>query len=32
MVDKLVLRVGGEKDEDLADTVGVRTLRVREAL
>ena len=29
LVDKLALRAGGEKDEDLADTVGVCTLRVR---
>jgi len=28
LVDKLALRAGGEKDEDLADTVGVTTLRV----
>jgi DNA topoisomerase-1 len=28
LVDKLALRAGGEKDEDLADTVGVCTLRV----
>ena len=27
LVDKLALRAGGEKDEDLADTVGVCTLR-----
>ena len=27
-MDKLALRAGGEKDEDLADTVGVTTLRV----
>lgn len=29
LVDKLALRAGGEKDDDLADTVGVCTLRVR---
>jgi DNA topoisomerase-1 len=28
LVDKLALRAGGEKDDDLADTVGVCTLRV----
>jgi len=28
LIDKLALRAGGEKDEDLADTVGVCTLRV----
>ena len=28
LVDKLALRAGGEKEEDLADTVGVCTLRV----
>ena len=28
LVDKLALRAGGEKDADLADTVGVCTLRV----
>lgn len=28
LVDKLALRAGGEKEEDLADTVGVTTLRV----
>jgi|TARA_B110000967_G_scaffold179372_1_gene194809 DNA topoisomerase-1 len=28
LVDRLALRAGGEKDEDLADTVGVCTLRV----
>ena len=32
LVDKLALRAGGEKDEDLADTVGVCTLRVRAVL
>lgn len=29
LVDKLALRAGGEKDEELADTVGVCTLRVQ---
>lgn len=29
LVDKLALRAGGEKDDDLADTVGVCTLRAR---
>ena len=29
LVDKLALRAGGEKDDDLADTVGVCTLKVR---
>mmetsp|Transcript_33564 Transcript_33564/g.40569 ORF Transcript_33564/g.40569 Transcript_33564/m.40569 type:complete len:661 (+) Transcript_33564:194-2176(+) len=28
LIDKLALRAGGEKDEDLADTVGCCTLRV----
>lgn len=32
LVDKLALRAGGEKDDDLADTVGVCTLRVRALL
>ena len=32
LVDKLALRAGGEKDDDLADTVGVCTLRVRSQL
>lgn len=31
LVDALALRAGGEKDEDLADTVGVCTLRVNHA-
>lgn len=28
LIDKLALRAGGEKDDDLADTVGCCTLRV----